>query len=45
MQAGEEDFSDDEIYRGLGRLNREYRMVITDWAKTPIYNIFARDIP
>ena len=42
IQAGEEDFSDDEEYKGLGRLNREYQMVIQDWGKSPIFSIIQR---
>ena len=42
IQAGEDDFSDDEEYKGLGRLNREYQMVIHDWGKSPIYSILQR---
>lgn len=42
IQAGEDDFSEDEEYKGLGRLNIEFKMVIHDWAKTPIYHILTR---
>ena len=44
LQAGEDDFSDDEEYKHLGRLNREYEMIIHDWAKTPIYHMLTRGI-
>lgn len=44
MQAGEDDFSDDNEYDYLGRLNIEYAMTIEDWYKTPIYNILTRDM-
>ena len=42
IQAGEDDFSEDEEYKGLGRMDQEYRMVIHDWSKTPIYHILTR---
>ena len=45
IQAGEEDFSDEEEYKALMKLNPEYKMVIEDWAKTPIYHILTRDMP
>ena len=44
IQAGEDDFSEDEEYQGLGLMNREYQMVIHDWQKTPIYHILTRDM-
>ena len=43
IQAGEDDFSEDgDEYGRLARLNKEYEMVIHDWAKTPIYHILTR---
>ena len=41
-QAGEDEFSDDEEYAKMGRLDREYAMVISDWSKTPVYHIHMR---
>ena len=43
IQAGEDEFSDDEEYRTLGKLDLEFKMVIHDWAKTPIYQILTRE--
>ena len=42
--AGEDDFSDDEEYMGLGRMTLEFKMVIHDWKQTPIYHILTRDM-
>ena len=44
IQAGEDEFSDDEEYKTLGKLDLEFRMVIHDWAKTPIYHILTREM-
>lgn len=42
MQAGEDDFSDDEQYKGLHKMTLEFQMVIFDWANTPIFHILTR---
>ena len=44
IQAGEDDFSEDEEYKGLGKMDIEYRMVIHDWTKTPIHHILTRSM-
>ena len=44
IQAGEDDFSEDEEYKGLGKMDLEYRMVIHDWTKTPIHHILTRSM-
>ena len=45
IQAGEDEFSDDEAYQAMGKLDREYAMVIHDWQKTPVYHILMRSMP
>jgi len=44
VQAGEDDFCEDEEYQKLGKMTQEYLMVIHDWAQTPIYHILMNNM-
>ena len=42
IQAGTDEFSDDEEYEKLRKFDKEFAMIIKDWYKTPIYHILMR---